>query len=342
MINVSKERRRQLEYMGLTEANLQLLASHRAVFERVVDEVVDYFYNHIERYPDLQQVIERSQSSVHRLKQTQRDYWLSLAGGNMDDAFIETRLKIGRIHSQIGLKLDYYLGTYMTYTDIAARVLSRELPDDWMNVLNALTKMFNLDSQLVLEAYGEREQSQIRQMDEQKQHMLAAITEVVNRISSMIARLNENARAISDSASYIASTQESSLQQMNQLGSEVKQIGKVGSVMRELSDQTHLLGLNASIEAAHAGEYGRGFHIVAQEVRKLAGSSQHALQDITSTLDVILRKLDGVEQDFKQNVQLSYEQAQSSEELAIFARTIEEVARELSALQDSDHKISKS
>ncbi len=339
MINVSATRLRQLEYMGLTDKELDLLCKHRELFASVVDEVVDYFYNHIERYPDLQQVIQRNQSSVHRLKQTQRDYWLSLAAGKIDDEFIETRLKIGRIHSQIGLNLDYYLGTYMTYTDISARVLSRELPNEWFDVLNALTKMFNLDSQLVLEAYGEREQSQIRKMGEQKEHMLAAITEVVNRISDMIARLNANARAISDSASHIASTQENSLQEMNMLGNEVKQIGKVGSFMRELSDQTHLLGLNASIEAAHAGEYGRGFSIVAQEVRKLAGSSHHALQDITATLDVILRKLDQVEGDFKQNVELSHQQAQSSEELAVFARTIEEVARELSALQEREDMI---
>ncbi len=336
MIQVTPIRQRQLDYMGLTDTHLQLLASHHDVFAKVVDEVVDYFYDHIERYPELQQLIQRNHSSINRLKQTQRDYWLSLAAGQLDDEFIETRLRIGRIHSQIGLKLDYYLGSYMTYTDIAARVLSRELPNEWIAVLNALTKMFNLDSQLVLEAYGEREQSQIRQMNEQKEHMLAAITEVVSRISSMIARLNENARSISDSASHIATTQENSLQEMNQLGQEVKQIGKVGSVMRELSDQTHLLGLNASIEAAHAGEYGRGFSIVAQEVRKLAGSSHHALQDITATLDVILRKLDQVEGDFKQNVELSHQQAQSSEELAIFARTIEEVARELSSLQERE------
>lgn len=333
MINVSAARQRQLEYIGLTEKEIGLLASHRVVFEKVVDEVVEYFYNHIERYPDLQRVIQKNGSSVHRLKQTQRDYWLSLAGGLIDEAFIETRLKVGRIHSQIGLNLDYYLGTYMVYTDIAARVLGRELPNDWMPVLNALTKMFNLDSQLVLEAYGEREQHHIREMGAQKEHMLTAVTEAVNRMSSMIVKLNDNAREISQSAGHIASTQEASLQEMNQLGNEVKQIGSVGSLMREISDQTHLLGLNASIEAAHAGEYGRGFNIVAQEVRKLAGSSQNALHDISATLKVIMNKLGQVEADFQRNVELSHQQARSSEELAAFARTIEEVARELEQLQ---------
>jgi len=336
MIEVSSPRRRQLEYIRLTDKDVQLLASYRAIFEKVVDEVVDYFYDHIDKYPDLKRVIQSNGSSVHRLKQTQRDYWLSLAGGVINEEFIEHRLKIGKIHSRIGLNLDYYLGTYMTYTDIATRVLERELPDQWMPVLNALTRMFNLDSQLVLEAYGEREQEQIQEMADQKQHMLTSVTEVVDRMSSMIVRLNENARDISDSAGHIAASQELSLQEMNSLGHEVKQISTVGSIMRELSDQTHLLGLNASIEAAHAGEYGRGFSIVAQEVRKLAGSSQNALKDINGTLQVIMSRLNQVEESFKHNVELSRQQAGSSQELATFAQMIEQVARELEELQQAE------
>ncbi len=336
MIQVSKQRQQQLQYIGLTEADLQLLHHHYDLFAKVVDEVVDHFYNHIEQYPALHEIIKQAGSTIDRLKQTQRDYWISLAAGTVDEEFIEQRLKIGRIHSRIGLNSDYYLGTYMTYTDIATVVLEREIPDQWIKVLHALTKMFNLDSQLVLEAYGEREQHRIQNMVNQKEHMLTAVTEAVNRISEMIVKLNDNARVISESADQMAHSQESSLQQMDELGYEVKEISKVGTVMREISEQTHLLGLNASIEAAHAGEYGRGFSIVAQEVRKLAGSSQNALQDISLTLKVIMSKLDQVQSEFGKNVEWSRHQAGRSQELAAFADMIQQVASELEQLQHTE------
>ncbi|WP_285848675.1 methyl-accepting chemotaxis protein [Paenibacillus sp. MER TA 81-3] len=55
-----------------------------------------------------------------------------------------------------------------------------------------------------------------------------------------------------------------------ELNKEVSDIHNMGNVMRGISEQSHLLDLNAAIEAAKAGEHGRGFSIVADEVRKLA------------------------------------------------------------------------
>lgn len=95
-----------------------------------------------------------------------------------------------------------------------------------------------------------------------------------------------------------ASEAESALaERLEHMSTEAEQVKQILLVISDIADQTNLLALNAAIEAARAGEHGRGFAVVADEVRKLAERTQKSLTEINATINTIVQSIvDSAEQ----------------------------------------------
>ncbi|WP_240036962.1 methyl-accepting chemotaxis protein [Paenibacillus amylolyticus] len=88
------------------------------------------------------------------------------------------------------------------------------------------------------------------------------------------------------------------------------EVNKVARFIREISEQTNLLGLNAAIEAARAGEAGAGFGVVASEVRKLSTGTKEATVNIERSLKDVQTSIRQMEQEISSIAQSSNEQAE--------------------------------
>ena len=124
---------------------------------------------------------------------------------------------------------------------------------------------------------------------------MGRVSKDVSSIKEVIGGLSETLNEQSDMFGALIKRSTEIAPKLDTLGKNAKKINEVMKVIGEIADQTNLLALNAAIEAARAGEAGRGFSVVAQEVRKLSENTQQGLQNSDEVLKVLLDDVRDIE-----------------------------------------------
>ncbi len=119
--------------------------------------------------------------------------------------------------------------------------------------------------------------------------------------------LQETTKKVEHIIHSISSTQESAdiiSDEFGKLIGDIESLREITTVIRDISEQTNLLALNAAIEAARAGEHGRGFAVVAEEVRKLSERTNKAINEIDSSISILIQTVGDATQQINNNKDL--------------------------------------
>ena len=156
------------------------------------------------------------------------------------------------------------------------------------------------------------------------------ISKSINNIANIALLREQAALELSELTKIRLEKLSESYNMITESAEDIKEITEIISIINEISDRTNLLSINASIEAAHAGEYGKGFSIVADEIRELAESVNKNSKNINITINKISSRIIDIKNSSKENINelntINDETTESSNAMAEISAIIKKLA----------------
>lgn len=149
---------------------------------------------------------------------------------------------------------------------------------------------------------------------------------ISDQIAQSLSQANTQISTIAEGSHSLAEVSQQLLVQSHLADEDVKRTGDILKLIKGVADKTNLLGLNAAIEAARAGEKGKGFEVVANEIRKFSKETVTSTQNIRDTLSKIKEVTEQMGKSIEKISVVEQEQAASIEKVSTFIQEIHEMS----------------
>ncbi|WNV19797.1 globin-coupled sensor protein [Bacillus sp. SI2] len=371
-VPAKSELKTQMDMLHISKEDLQIVKVLQPFIYEEIDWITEKFYTNITKQPNLIAVIERY-SSIPKLKQTLKTHIKELFSGNMYEDFIEQRAKIARRHVQIGLHRKWYTAAYQELFRSVMKILQTKIStiEDFSYSINVINKLFTLEQELVIAAY-ESEYKKIQKEHEKEKELtamtithiateLAAVSEKTSSSIQQLTSKSENIVGIAKTGTSLATTSEEKAnkgkEQLNLQNKRMEsiqtsmetiitdtrelldisnKINEIIDIVKSIAEQTNLLALNAAIESARAGEFGKGFSVVAGEIRKLSEQTKESIYNVTKLVEKTNKQIIHVSSSVEQ---ISSLVSEGTDSMHATDQYFQEIVKDMSNSKDQNKKI---
>ena len=250
--------------------------------------------------------------NIEGLKAVQKSHWELTFKNGFDTSYEERAYRIGQSHAKIGLAPNIFTDSYgfmmerLVQRILASGMLTKhsvcaeKMQEITHVIFRDLSRVLDIYYQVLEERRVEASQYVLDQSREFSHRMslvsddVQSVATAVDQMDSSISNMSKNVDESSNYARAASDRADSAAESMQSVATASEEIGSFLSIITEITDKTNLLAVNAAIEAARA-EAGKGFTVVADEVRQLAEGTESGARDVAMKVEEIQRSVGGLQ-----------------------------------------------